>query len=585
MSPPLLEVRPWISVLGIVALALSLSLLQDSFMRADAVSYFSYLRSLAFDRDLDFTNEWAHWGYDPTPLTPTGLRTNVHSIGPALLWSPFFVVAHLFVLVAGKLGVAQYSADGFSVPYWRAAGIGTLFVALSGCLLLFSALARTYGRWIAATCVAVASLSSFIVYYIIVLPTMAHGLAFGVAAAGLWAMDRVALEPSRRNWVILGVLCGLLCLVRWQAAVFLLMPAALGVAQLLRRRITLGPLLLASAAAIAVFVPQLVAWRILYGRFVTLPQGAGFIDWTSPHLVDVLLSADHGLFTWSPIAVLGVVGLLVLTRSQALLGWSGLAVVLVNAWVCGGVRDWAASDAFGARRFDFVVPILALGLAAGAHALVSLVRAKPALVPVLLGLVFVVWNLAFLRGFQRGALQPTASLERASLTQVTMARDALETILGWIGGERGRALAYKTTVGEYFYGNVNPSGSIEVGAINSPYLLNGWSKVRIRNDGPQFRWALAPAACVRIPLERPFALRGFVTARSVSPTASSAMNLSVNGHPVSSSVLGAKWSDHPFVVPENILHSGENQLCLSAPGQSESDVSKAMAAVALIQLP
>lgn len=554
-------------------------------MRADAVSYFSYLRSAAFDRDLDFTNEWAHWGYQPAPLTPTGLRTNVHSIGPALLWSPFFLVAHLVVLVTGKLGVAQYSADGFSAPYWRAAGIGTVFVALSGCLLLVAALARTYGRLIAVTSVAVACLSSFIVYYIIVLPTMAHGLAFGVAAAALWALDGVAREPSRRTWVILGMLSGLLCLVRWQAAVFLLMPVALALSQLLRRKITPTVLMAASLAAIAVFVPQLLAWRILYGRFITLPQGGGFIDWTSPHVVDVLISADHGLFTWSPIAVLGVVGLLVLTRSQALLGWSGLAVVLVNAWVCGGVRDWAASDAFGARRFDFVVPILALGLAAGAKALVSLVRAKPALIPVLLGLAFVGWNFAFLRGFQQGALQPTASLERTALTQVSMARGALDTILGWIGGEPGHALAYKATVGEYFYGNVNPSGSIEVGAVNSPYLLDGWSRVRIRNGGPQFRWALTPRACVRIPLDRPFALRGFVTARSVSASASSSMDISVNGQPVSSSVLGAEWSDHPFFVPLSILHSGQNKLCLTAPGRSENGEPEAMAAVALIQLP
>jgi len=35
-----------------------------------------------------------------------------------------------------------------------------------------------------------------------------------------------------------------------------------------------------------------------------------------------------------------------------------------TAWVNGGVRDWEASDAFAARRFDVAIPLVAWGLAA-----------------------------------------------------------------------------------------------------------------------------------------------------------------------------------------------------------------------------
>ena len=41
--------------------------------RADSALYYSYLRSMAFDGDIDYSNEWETWGYGATVLTQTGL--------------------------------------------------------------------------------------------------------------------------------------------------------------------------------------------------------------------------------------------------------------------------------------------------------------------------------------------------------------------------------------------------------------------------------------------------------------------------------------------------------------------------------
>src|SRR4029450_6194515 len=90
-----------------------------------------------------------------------------------------------------------------------------------------------------------------------------------------------------------------------------------------------------------------------------------------PHLVDVLFSADHGLFAWSPIAWLGLLGLVAGFRRAPVVHGGALLVWAATAWVNGSVTDWdwAAGDAFGARRFDLVVPLLAWGLAALLRAL------------------------------------------------------------------------------------------------------------------------------------------------------------------------------------------------------------------------
>jgi hypothetical protein len=47
---------------------------------------------------------WNTWGYMEMPVTATGHRFNQHTVGPALLWSPFFLLAHLYVKAAGGFG-------------------------------------------------------------------------------------------------------------------------------------------------------------------------------------------------------------------------------------------------------------------------------------------------------------------------------------------------------------------------------------------------------------------------------------------------------------------------------------------------
>jgi len=95
---------------------------------SDEVLYFSFLRSVWFDHDLSFENEY-QWFYDhgvsSTPgfhetylerTTETGLRINFGTIGCALLWAPFYAVGDL---VARGLHAAgrNVAVDGYSRPY------------------------------------------------------------------------------------------------------------------------------------------------------------------------------------------------------------------------------------------------------------------------------------------------------------------------------------------------------------------------------------------------------------------------------------------------------------------------------------
>jgi hypothetical protein len=111
-------------------------------------------------------------------------------------------------------------------------------------------------------------------------------------------------------------------------------------------------------------LPQMVAWRSIYGQFVVMPQGDSFMQWTKPALLQVLFSMRHGLFSWTPAVLLSVVGLRWLIRRDGSIGWPALVVVLLAIYVNASVNDWWAGEAFGARRFIGDTVLFALGLTA-----------------------------------------------------------------------------------------------------------------------------------------------------------------------------------------------------------------------------
>src|SRR6188508_1194500 len=90
---------------------------------SDEVQYFAYLRSLWFDGDVSFENEYQHFydtgitasqGFHETFLertTDTGRRINFGTIGCAMLWSPFYLAGDVAARVSGA------AVDGFSKPY------------------------------------------------------------------------------------------------------------------------------------------------------------------------------------------------------------------------------------------------------------------------------------------------------------------------------------------------------------------------------------------------------------------------------------------------------------------------------------
>src|SRR6476659_3946780 len=111
-----------------------------------------------------------------------------------------------------------------------------------------------------------------------------------------------------------------------------------------------------------VFFPQTLVWHSVYGQWLTVPQGGSFMQWTSPHPFAVLFD-KHGLLSWTPLILVALVGLVRFARTHVRVALPIAAIVLSAWYVNSAVADWWAGEAFGARRFLSLYPLLVLGLA------------------------------------------------------------------------------------------------------------------------------------------------------------------------------------------------------------------------------
>jgi hypothetical protein len=186
------------------------------------------------------------------------------------------------------------------------------------------------------------------------------------------------------------------------------------------------------AGAVLAFVPQMLAWSILYGTPLTIPQGEGFLAFARPEMWNVWFSTKRGLFTWSPLLVLAVIGFVPLYWRNRTLGAAAIVIFVLETYVNSIVQDWWGGEAFGARRFVSLMPFFALGLAA----FVDWIRPRVPQTAIWLALgALILWNNLFLLQYNLwlhgiGHISALPTLQEMTIDKFTAPFKALDKVRG-----------------------------------------------------------------------------------------------------------------------------------------------------------
>lgn len=358
----------------------------NPWVRGDGVGYYAFARAPLIEHNLDFRNDWTHANtsfrmgrldvsagtesISPDQFTSTGHLDNHFSVGPAILWMPFLAVAHGAVIVGHWFG-ARVLENGFSRPYLLAMALGTAFYGFAAVWISFR-LARKFvlEEWAFVGSLAIWFASSLPVYMYFN-PSWSHAQSAFVVALFLWYWLRTRGGRTSLQWLVLGLIAGLMMDVYYINAVILVLPMgeSLGAyfASVKRRSGSRAGLmlihdLLFSVALLLAFLPTLITKKIIYGSFLNFGYTPRWY-WNSPAFFKVAVSSDHGFLIWTPVLALAIIGLVLLALKERNIALSLLGVVISYVYAIGCYQDWDGISSFGNRFFVSLTPIFVIGLA------------------------------------------------------------------------------------------------------------------------------------------------------------------------------------------------------------------------------
>jgi len=389
------------SIFAAALIGLAVGWLVDPFLSPpDAAAYFSWGWSLVRDADFSFTNEFAVFNFPIycVYLSPAERVANDWPLGSGLAWAPALAVADLLqraIDLLGKSATSAYSPPRFQRLVAPSPLVVSVAIAWTTLLTLwvFERARRRAAEWFGVPAAGVGAWATVLgtpfFFYLLFGPFFSHGLSFATTGAFLLVWERRRGRWSAPSAFTAGVLAGWMGCVRPQSFLYLLV---IPIEALVRRirgvggggprlQTQSGPasaqtdqsewpdpsdqsdrsdksdcsphcvsaVLAAAAGLLLGFLPQMIAWKCLYGSFLALPKMEE-MDWLRPHIASLLFSDFHGVLPWTPALAFAAGGLLLLARRDLSLGLALGAAVAAQIYVNAANEIWWGSGSFGNRR-------------------------------------------------------------------------------------------------------------------------------------------------------------------------------------------------------------------------------------------
>jgi hypothetical protein len=340
---------------------------RNTIINHDVISYYAYLPAAIIFQDFNF-----HFIKDVTPdyevrvwysTAENGKPVLRMTMGLAILWLPFFLIAHL---LAPVLGV---SALGYSWPYSLSIFIAALFYMLMGLVFLRRILLNYFSDWITGMTLAVIVAATNLMYYVISEPGMSHIYSFALITGFLFFTLSWIKKPTLFLSIVMGVFAGLIILIRPVNGLVLIFPAFIGINSLsgLKKRIFTHWKFIAigTFSAFLMLLPQIIYWKIQTGHFVfNSYMESGKFYLLHPNITTGLFGFRKGWLVYTPVMLFALTGFFMMKKyakglRNVILAFMVLFIYFIFSWWC-----WWYGGSFGSRPMIETYGILAVPMAA-----------------------------------------------------------------------------------------------------------------------------------------------------------------------------------------------------------------------------
>ncbi|MDD5506933.1 MAG: hypothetical protein PHD25_01210 [Bacteroidales bacterium] len=338
---------------------------------SDVMGYYLYLPAVVIhgnDLYLDFIKEDVEFYMDKVWFlkSPTGKGVIQFTCGLSILYSPFFLIAH------GMAPLLGFEANGYTLTYKIALLVSCIFYLGLGLLFLRKILSRYVSEITSSITLFTVVIGTNLLYYATIEAPMSHAYSFALITGFLYTVIKWYENPRYLTSIVLGLLGGIITLIRPTNAVVVILFLFWGTTSLHGpiNRLKLfireyKKLIIILLFACLVWIPQLLYWKTVAGSYFYFSYGskAGFF-FHDPEIINVLFSYRKGWLLYTPVMALALAGIPLLPRYMRGSFWPVLLFTLVNIYIISSWCDWWYGGSFGLRAFIDSYGILALPLAA-----------------------------------------------------------------------------------------------------------------------------------------------------------------------------------------------------------------------------
>lgn len=342
----------------------------DKMIGSDGKGYYAYLPAIFIHHDLSFdfveSYERAYYGatddfFDFRIITETG-TVNKYFPGVAILWLPFFLLAHLFSLLFG------FSADGYSMPYQIAIGLAAIFYLWVGLKFLRKILVHLgFNGWHQFLIIWIVFFGTNLYYYTIEEPSFTHVYSFALINIFSLTVIRLSSKYQAIGLYILSVCLAMIIITRpVNGMIIFAVPFLAGSFKKLvglvqntfgDKKNLIGALV---AGSVTLFViPGL--WYLQSGKFLVYTYGDEKFNILYSYFTDIMFSYHNGWFIYTPIALVSFVGFYPMFKKSPWKASMLFFFLITVIYVLGCWSVWWYGEAFGMRpmiEFYFVLAIL-----------------------------------------------------------------------------------------------------------------------------------------------------------------------------------------------------------------------------------
>lgn len=335
----------------------------------DVIDYYAYVPATFIYKDLSlrFKEQLGEdlsskiWGFKQD----NGKYLIKMSLGLSILYTPFFLLAHLVALI----GPAE--ANGYSTPYSLALIFASLFYFLAGLVFLKKFLSNFFGKNSIAITLLVIALGTNLNYYLSREAAMSHSFSFFLFSAFLFLTHKWHLNNKTKYAIFLGLIFGLISLIRPTNSLIALVFIFWNVDSFsaLKFKFSLfisnkKHILLIIFFAFIVWLPQLFYWKYITGDFLHYSYNEEGFFFLKPKIFKILFSFRKGLFIYTPLMIFAFVGFYSLYKNYKALFFPTLIFTILNIYIISSWWCWWYGGSLGQRAFIESFAIFSLPLTA-----------------------------------------------------------------------------------------------------------------------------------------------------------------------------------------------------------------------------